>query len=150
MQQLDSFVLIAEIILFLVLSVLSVYLIVSLKKVTNSVERIEKNIEILEQKAAPVLDNALIVTENVKVISTDIKNNIGKVDSLVDSVKERTDSILDFEKNAQEKIESQVYGTLNLISAISTGIRTFFTALTGSKNHPPRRRTSSINSGSSG
>jgi uncharacterized protein YoxC len=140
MQPLDSLVLIAEIILFVVLSVLSIYLIVSVKKITASVERIEKNLGELEQKAAPVLENALVVTENVKQISTDIKNNIGKMDSLVSNVKERTESILEFEKNAQDKIEFQFSNTLNLVSAISTGIRTFFAALSGSKNHLPRKK----------
>jgi uncharacterized protein YoxC len=139
MQPLDSIVLIAEIVLFVVLSILSVYLMVSLKRITGSVERIEKNMDDLQQKVIPVLDNALIVTENVKEISTDIKNNIDKVDTLVTSVKDRTESLLEFEKNAQDKIEFQVNNSLNLISAISTGFRTFFAAISGSKNHRPRK-----------
>ncbi|MFI5144936.1 MAG: DUF948 domain-containing protein [Ignavibacteria bacterium] len=139
MQPLDSIVLIAEIILFVVLSILSIYLMVSLKRITGSVERIEKNMDDLQQKVIPVLDNALTVTENVKEISTDIKNNLDKVDTLVTSVKDRTESLLEFEKNAQDKIEFQVNNTLNLISAISTGFRTFLTALSGSKNHRPRK-----------
>ena len=139
MQPLDSIVLIAEIILFVVLSVLSIYLMVSLKRITGSVERIEKDMGELQQKVAPVLDNALTVTENIKEISTDIKNNIDKVDTLVTSVKDRTESLLEFEKSAQDKIEFQVNNTLNLVSAISTGFRTFFTALSGSKNHRPRK-----------
>jgi len=139
MQPLDSIVLIAEIILFVALSILSIYLMVSLKRITRSVERIEKNMDDLQQKVIPVLDNALTVTENIKEISTDIKNNIDKVDTLVTSVKDRTESLLEFEKNAQDKIEFQVNNTLNLVSAISTGFRTFFTALSGSKNHRPRK-----------
>ncbi len=139
MQPLDSIVLIAEITLFVVLSILSIYLIFSLKKITGSVERIEKNMVDLQQKVTPVLDNALFITENIKEISTDIKINLDKVDSLVNSVKDRTESILEFEKNAQDKIEFQVNNTLNLVSAISTGVRTFFAAISGSKNHRPRK-----------
>jgi len=138
MQPLDSIVLIAEIILFVALSILAIYLIVSVKKITASIERIENNMGELQQKVAPVLDNALIVTGNVLEISTDIKNNIEKIDTLVNTVKDRTESVLEFEKNAQDKIEFQVNNTLNLVSAISTGVRTFFAALSGSKNHIPR------------
>ncbi len=140
MQPLDSIVLIAEIVLFVVLSILSIYVIMTLRKVTSSIERIEKNFDELQQKAAPVLENALVITGNVKEISTDVKNNIDVLDTLVGSVKDRTESLLEFEKNAQDKIEFQVNNTLNLISAISTGIRTFFTALSGSKNHLPRKK----------
>ena len=139
MQPLDSILLIAEILLFVVLSILSIYLMVSLKRITGSVERIEKNMGELQMKVNPVLDNALTVTENIKEISTDIKNNIDKVDTLVTSVKDRTESLLEFEKNAQDKIEYQVNNSLNIISAVTTGFRTFFAALAGSKNHRPRK-----------
>ena len=140
MQPLDSILLIAEIVLFIVLSILSIYLIVSVRKITGSIERIERNIGELQQKAGPVLENAYSVTENVKEISTDIRNNVEKVDKLIDTVKQRTESLLEFEKNTQDKIEFQLNNTLNLISAISTGIRTFFAALSSSKNHLPRRK----------
>lgn len=140
MQPLDSLVLISEILLFVVLSILSIYLIISLKRITASIERIEKNIGELQQRATPVLDNALAVTDNIKEISTDIKNNIAKVDTLITSVKDRTDSLLEFEKNTRDRIEFQINDVLNLISAVSSGIRTFFAALSGSRNHVPRKK----------
>jgi len=136
MQPLDSIVLIAEIILFLALAILAIYMVISVKKITASIERIEGNVGELQQKFAPVLDNALIVSGNFMEISTDIKNNMEKIDSLVNTVKERTESALEFEKIAQDKIEYQVNNTLNLVSAVGTGVRTFFAALSG-KNHKP-------------
>ena len=139
MQPLDSILLIAEIVLFVILSILAIYLIVSLRKITGSIVKIEKNIDDIQRKADPVLNNALLVSENFKEITTSVKNNIAKIDSVVNSVKERSESLLEFEKKAQDKIEYQIDNTLNLVSAISTGFRTFFSSLKGSKNHKPRK-----------
>ena len=139
MQELDSIVKIAEIILFIVLSISAVYLIISLKKITQAVDKLEKNVDQIETKLEPVLANALVVTENIKEISTGINGQIAKVDSIVDSVKERTDSILDFEKKTQAEIEMHVNDTLNFVSAIVTGMKTFMGRLSSSNGKSSRK-----------
>ena len=139
MQELDSIVKIAEIILFIVLSISAVYLIISLNKITQTVDKLEKNFDQMETKLEPVLANALVVTENMKEISTSVNGQINKVDSIVDSVKERTDSILDFEKKTQAEIEMHVNDTLNFVSAIVTGMKTFMGRLSSSNGKSPRK-----------
>lgn len=125
MESLDIIVRMAEIVLFVVLSILTIYLIFSLKRITRSVEQIEKNIDNLEKKVEPVLENALVISGNVKEITTDIKTQISKVDGIIESVKDTTDSIIQFEQSAQKRIETEFNDTLNFISAIITGIKTF-------------------------
>jgi len=139
MQPLDSIVIIAEIILFLALAVLAIFLIISVKKMTESVSRIEKDFDDLQKKVAPVLENALFISNNVKEISTVIKSQVSKVDSIVDSVKETTDSIIRLEQRTQRQVEDYLGDTLNLISAIITGFKTFFAVLSRSKNKLPRK-----------
>jgi uncharacterized protein Yka (UPF0111/DUF47 family) len=64
---------------------------------------------------------------------------VAKVDDIVDSFKDTADSIIRFEQKAQKEIEGQLFETINLISAITKGVKTFFTFLSSSKNGSPRK-----------
>jgi uncharacterized protein YoxC len=139
MQPLDSIVIIAEIILFLALALLAIYLMISIKKMTESVTRMEKDFDELQKKVAPVLENALFISNNVKEISTGIKTQVAKVDHIVDSIKDTTDSMIRFEQKTQRQVESTLGDSLNFISAIIIGFKTFFTALSSTNNKHPRK-----------
>jgi len=129
MQPLDTIVTIAEIILFAVLSVLGIYLIISVKKLTSSIANIEKAVEQLEKNVEPVIENAKVISGNMVEITTTIKDNVKKVDSIVDSVKDAADSIVEFEQRTQKKVEYHLDDSLNLISAIVNGVKTFWARL---------------------
>ncbi len=140
MQELDYIVKIAEIILFVALSVTAVYLIISLKKITQAVDKLEHNVDEMKTDFAPVLANALVVTENMKDITTQVDSQMAKVNGIIDSVKERTDSILEFEKRTQREVEMHVDDTLNFVSAIVTGVKTFMNRVSSRSNgRAPRK-----------
>jgi uncharacterized protein YoxC len=106
---------------------------------TESVSRIEKDFDELQKKIAPVLENALFISNNVKEISTGIRSQIEKVDAIVSSVKDTADSIINFEQKTQRQVEDYIGGSLNFISAIIMGFKTFFTVLSRSQNRLPRK-----------
>jgi len=139
MQDLDLVVRIAEIILFLVLSVLGIYLIISVKKITTSVDKIEKDVEGLQKKMEPLIESALVVSNDIGEISKSVKAQMSKVEDIIDSVKETTDSIIKFEQKTQKEVETQVGDALNLVSAIVTGVKTFVSVVSGT-NHTPKRK----------
>ncbi len=140
MQELDSIVKIAEIILFIALAAAAIYLIISLRKITTAVDKLEQSVEHIETKLEPVLENALVVTQNMNRISTSVSGQMAKVEDIVDSVKERTDSIIDFEKKAQRELETHVFDSLNFISAIVTGVKTFVNRVSGSRRNGKAHR----------
>lgn len=145
MQELDLVVRIAEIILFLVLSVLGIYLIISVKKITKSVEKIEKDVDELQANMEPLIENATVVTKDIQEISTSVKGQMSKIENIIDSVKETTDSIIKFEQKTQKEVETQVGDALNLVSAIVTGVKTFVSVISGS-NHSPKLKKKSYSS----
>lgn len=145
MAELDLLVKIAEVILFVVLAVLGIYLIVSVKKITRTTDNLDKtveklgnNLDELKAKIEPLIDNTSAITGDIKDITSDIKSQVAKVDDIVDSFKDTADSIIRFEQKAQLEIEGQLFDTINLISAITKGVKTFFTFLSSSKNGSPR------------
>jgi uncharacterized protein YoxC len=139
MTELDSIVKIAEIILFVVLTVSAIYLIISLKKISKAADKMESTVARMEEKMDPVLQNAAVVSDNMKEITTSVRGQMAKVDSIVDQVKERADSVIDFERKAQRELETHVFDSLNFISAIVTGVKTFASRIKGSNGRPPRR-----------
>jgi len=146
MAELDLLVKIAEVILFVVLAILGIYLIVSVKKITKTTDNLDKTIEKLgnnldeiKSKIEPLIDNTSSITGDIKDITSDIKSQVAKVDGIVDSFKDTADSIIRFEQKAQKEIEGQLYDTINLISAITKGVKTFFTFLSSSKNGSPKK-----------
>src|SRR5262245_34265611 len=144
-MELDIAVKIAEIILFVVLAVLGIHLIITVKKITKTVEKLEKDIGDIKLKAEPVLDNAAVITAELKKVSadfsditSDVKTQVSKVSGVVDQFKDTADSIISFEQKAQREIETQVFDAINLVSAVTKGIKTFMGTLSGSKNGSSR------------
>jgi uncharacterized protein YoxC len=149
MQDLDLVVKIAEIILFVVLSILGIYLIISVKKITSAVEKLEQNVDNYTAKAEPILNDAAVITSELKkvigdvsAVSSDVKNQVSKVSGVVDSFKDTADSIIRFEQKAQSEIETQVFDAINLISAITKGVKSFIGAVSGSRNGSHRKMRS--------
>jgi uncharacterized protein YoxC len=126
---------IARIVLFAALTVLAIYLVFAVRNVVKSIQAIQKSFDELQDKMMPVLQHTEAVMEDFSVISEDVKKQIGKVNGIVDSVKATTDSIIDFEKKAQKQIEIPVFESLNFISAVYTGVKTFFSRLAERTNN---------------
>lgn len=146
MAELDLLVKIAEIILFVVLAILGIYLITAVKKITKTTDNLDaavqnmgRNIEEIKVKIEPLLDKTSVIAGDISEITTNVKGQVAKVDGIVDSFKDTADSIIQFEQKAQKEIEGQVFDTINLISAITKGVKTFFTYLSASKNGAPRK-----------
>ena len=153
MAELDLAVKIAEIILFVVLAILGIYLISSVKKINRAADNIDKTVEKMGQnfddlkiKLEPLLDNAGVIQSDIMEITSNVKGQVAKVDGIVDSFRDTADSIIKFEQKAQREIEGQVFETINLISAITKGVKTFFTYLSASKNGSHHRKIKSYSS----
>ena len=145
MQEVNLISGIAQIALYLALIALVIYLIMALKRITSAInningaiDNIEKQVAGITEKAGPVIENSLLITNDIKEISGIVKEQVEKVDGIVDSVKDTTDSIIQFEQKVQKEVETNVFDTLNMIAAISKGVRTFWSALSGLHNGSPR------------
>lgn len=126
---------IARIVLFAALTVLAIYLVLAVRNVVKSIQAIQKSFDELQDRMIPVLQHTEAVMEDFSVISEDVKKQMGKVNGIVDSVKATTDSIIEFEKKAQKQIEAPVFESLNFISAVFTGVKTFLSRLAERTNN---------------
>jgi uncharacterized protein YoxC len=116
---------IVQIVLFLCLSALCVYLIVVLLRVRDVLANVEKDLKEMTSRALPVLDNMEFITSRVKSITENLDDQVMIVRESISSVKQVTDNIVDMERRVQERLEGPILETVAFVAAVFKGVRTF-------------------------
>lgn len=130
---------IAVIVLYAALIALVIYLIIALRRIVSAFNNIngavismEQKVDLIATKAEPLIENSLVISGDLKDISSNFKIQSERISGIVDSVKDTTDSIIDFEQKVQKEVETNVFDSLNMIASVSRGVKTFWEALSGS------------------
>ncbi|HMT11341.1 MAG TPA: DUF948 domain-containing protein [Ignavibacteria bacterium] len=146
MQELEFISGIAVIALYVALIALVIYLIWALKRIVSAIDNINSTIDNIESKVEqittktePLIENSLLITNDIKEISTNLKVQSAKINGIVDTVKDTTDSIVGFEQKVQKEVETNVFDALNMVNAVSKGVKAFLGVVSGSKNGSYRR-----------
>lgn len=141
MQDVELIQSIALIALYAALIALVIYLIIAIRRIVSAVDNIngavdkmEKTVDHFVTRTEPLIENSLVITGDFKDISGMLKQQTAKVEGIVDSVKDTTDSIIEFEQKVQKEVETNVFDTLNMIAAVSRGLKTFLGVLKGTGN----------------
>ena len=141
MQEVQFISGIAVIALYVALIALVIYLIRAIKRIVSAVDNINSTIDNIEAKVdhiatktEPLIENSLLITNDIKEISSNLKIQSAKINGIVDTVKNTTDSMVNFEQKVQKEVETNVFDALNMVNAVSKGIKSFLSVISGSKN----------------
>ncbi len=141
MQELEFISGIAVVALYVALIALVIYLIRAIKRIVSAIDNINSTIDNIESKVdhittktEPLIENSLLITNDIKEISSNLKIQSAKINGIVDTVKDTTDSIVNFEQKVQKEVETNVFDALNMVSAVSKGIKSFLNVLSGDRN----------------
>jgi uncharacterized protein YoxC len=147
MQELNFISGIAVIALYIALIALVIYLIRAIKRIVSAVDNIngaidniESKVDHITTKTEPLIENSLLITNDIKEISENLKIQSAKVNGIVDSVKDTTDSIVNFEQKVQKEVETNVFDALNMVNAVSKGIKSFLSVISSSRNGSSSRK----------
>jgi uncharacterized protein (UPF0335 family) len=139
-NNLNMIISIAEIILFITLSIVAVYLIISLKKFLASISRIENEVVEISDQLTPVITDMKFITDDIKAMVDRSRLQFGKIENMTEEFVEKGSGLL----NAINKVESVTNGFLfnitNLVTAVTKGFKTFGNKL---KNGSPLKLKSS-------
>jgi len=119
----DTVLTISEIILFLSVSILCVYLIGAIGKIGTSISNLEKSIKELKNKLEPILDNFNLLIEKTKIISDSINKQLDVTHSVVKSIRLVADDIIEFEREIKSRIEKPVLEFVNIVFGFISGLR---------------------------
>ncbi len=121
----------AQIILVLALTALAVYLVVVLTKVKAILGQIGTDVKEVSVRVIPVLENMEVITSKLRSITANIDDQMTIIKSSVQSIKEIADSIVEFERQVQERVEAPVLEVAGIVGSVVRGIAAFINRLRG-------------------
>lgn len=113
-------------ILFIGLVILVFGLIKTMKSLSAKFEVLSSQMSDLKTKVDPAIVKFGDLTDNVNGVFSKINDNVEILGTVVEKVRDTADDIIKFEKKIQSQIEPPVMDTINTITAVSVGLKTFF------------------------
>ena len=127
----NNLLMFAQIILVLSLAALAIYLVVVLTKVKTLLTQIESDVRQVGARVVPVLENMEVITSKLRSITANFDDQMTIVKSSVRSLKEIADSIVEFERRVQDRIEAPVLEVAGILGSVVRGIAAFINRLRG-------------------
>ena len=127
----NNLLMFAQIILVLSLAALAIYLVVVLTKVKTLLTQIESDVRQVSARVVPVLENMEVITSKLRSITANFDDQMTIVKSSVRSLKEIADSIVEFERRVQDRIEAPVLEVAGILGSVVRGIAAFINRLRG-------------------
>jgi uncharacterized protein YoxC len=121
----------AQIILVFSLAGLAIYLVIVLAKVKTLLVQIESDVKNVTARVIPVLENMEVITSKLRSITANFDDQMTIVTSSVQSIKEIADSIVEFERRVQDRIEAPVLEVAGILGSVVRGIAAFINRLRG-------------------
>lgn len=127
---------ITEIIFFVTLSILAVYLIISMKKFLSSISRIENEVVEITDQISPVIADMKFITDDIKEIVDRSRIQFSKLEEITEGIAEKGEAVVKTLDTIQNLSSGYINNSLNFLSSVSTGFKTFKQKL---KNNFPLR-----------
>jgi uncharacterized protein YoxC len=113
------------VILIIAASALCIALIFYIWKISSSVKEIQKDISELSANLQPLINSTTELSNNLTEITNGAREQIDLSKNVVSSIKDRVDTILDFEENVRKGVEGPVMSFIHEITALNNGLKTF-------------------------
>lgn len=127
----NNLLMFAQIILVFSLAGLAIYLVIVLAKVKTLLVQIESDVKNVSTRVIPVLENMEVITSKLRSITANFDDQMTIVTNSVQSIQEIADSIVEFERRVQDRIEAPVLEVAGLLGSVVRGIAAFIDRLRG-------------------
>ncbi len=121
----ESFLLVAQIVVLLSLSALAIYLVVVLSKVKDMLGVVEVSIKEVSARAIPVLENMEALTGKLRTITDSIDDQMVMARNSLQTLHSVTENIARFERKLQNHIEGPVMEVASVIGGFISGVAGF-------------------------
>jgi uncharacterized protein YoxC len=116
------------ILLILVGIVVCVFLVVSLKKINQSLNNLLSDLKVLNSKIEPIIENLKIITDKAVSISDETERRVLDISNTIQNVR-NTISKFTFRDSKISANRSPIQDLLNNLTAVSKGVSTFWKKL---------------------
>jgi uncharacterized protein YoxC len=126
----ESFLLIAQILVLLSLSALAIYLVVVLSKVKDMLSTVEVNIKEVSARAIPVLENMEALTSKLRTITDSIDDQMSLIRTSLQTLRDVTENVARFERKVQDHIEGPLMEVASVVGGVISGVANFLHRIT--------------------
>jgi methyl-accepting chemotaxis protein len=130
----ENFLTVAQIIVLLLLSGVSIYAMVVLVKLRDLLGTIDLNLKEVATRTIPTLENLEVITKKIRVIVENFDEQIAMLNSSVETLKGVADNVAAFERRVQDAIESPIMEVMNSLGGVIRGITSFFNRALGGRS----------------
>ncbi len=123
----EQYLMIAQIVILLLLSAVSIYAIIVLMRLRDLLETMDTNIKQVALKALPTFENLEVITGKIRTIVENFDEQVVMLKSSVDTLKGVAENVAAFERRIQDAIESPIMEVLNSIGGVIRGFTSIFT-----------------------
>ena len=116
---------ISQIIFFLSISILAVFLIHYVGKIVVSISKLEKSVNELKEKIEPLVDKVTILSDKSEKILNDISDKSLMLQNTFVNIRQLSMDLLEFEKTIKSSIEKPLSMVINAIVGVITGLQIF-------------------------
>lgn len=113
------------VVLIIAATALCIALIYYIWKISNAINAMQKDINELSKNLNPLIISTNKISDNLKEITGNAKAHVDISKNVVLSIKERVDTILNFEDKVRRGIEGPVMSFIKEITALNNGLNTF-------------------------
>ncbi len=113
------------VVLIIAATALCIALIYYIWKISNTVKAMQVDINELSKNLHPLLISTTELSNNIKEITGNAKAHVDISKNVVLSIKDRVDTILQFEEKVRRGIEGPVMSFIQEITALNNGLNTF-------------------------
>ena len=117
---------ILTVILLISASVLCIALIYFVYRIVKSVHSIRIDLESFSTKLNPLIESMLISSEKIIYISNEVDSQLQMSRSMISSVREHVDKILNVETRIRSGIENAVMPIIKKVNAVGIGVSSFW------------------------
>lgn len=99
------------------------------------IDFISKDVNEIKPKVSSAFEKIGALAESVTEVTGKINENIEVLGTVVEKIKDTTESVIEFEQKIQNAIEPPVMETINTVTAVTVGIKTFVDSLKRNKRN---------------
>jgi uncharacterized protein YoxC len=117
---------ILTIILLIAASALCIALIYFVYRIVKSVHSISLDIETLSLRLNPLIESTLELSNKINLITYEVDSQLQMTRSMVSSIQEHVDKILNVETRIRDGIENAVMPLIKNVNAVGIGVGSFW------------------------
>jgi len=122
------------VILFITIIVILLKLSKFLSSINEKIESIAADSKEIKPKVISTLEKIGELSESVKDVTGKVNENIYVLGNVVEKIKDTTETAIEFQQKVQNAIEPPIMETVNTITAVSAGVKTFMSFLKKGRN----------------